>query len=82
MNKQQFTQVRASFHFDPKPKLKTCVYASKSPAPPLLPTPPPLPLHPHLQSIFELADHWVDSINAQDYEDFMYHLLWEIAKEW
>merc|ERR1719460_3373489 len=34
------------------------------------------------QSIFELADHWVDSINAQDYEDFMYRLLWEIAKEW
>lgn len=34
------------------------------------------------QSIFELADQWVDSINAVDYEDFMYRLLWEIASEW
>ena len=41
-----------------------------------------IPSLTHSQSIFELADQWVDSINAVDYEDFIYHLLWEIASEW
>ena len=47
----------------------------------LLATSPLRPLT-HLQSIFELADQWVDNMNASSYEEFLYHLLWEIASEW